>query len=92
MRRTGEGSKDLVDLVIGLEGVPQRPIQIHLVDVVAPLLASDDVAGRDQIADDAVRGALTDTDPPRDLCETNLGILHDAQQYVGVVREEGPRR
>ena len=76
----------------GLERVTQRSIEEHFVDVVASVASACDVTGVDEVLDDAVHRSFADADEAGDLGEAYLGVLSDADQDVGVVRQERPRR
>ncbi len=61
-----------------------------LVVVAAAIALTRDVAGGDEIADDAVRGSFGDPDPFADLAQAGALVIHDAEQYLSVVGEKRP--
>ena len=85
-----EGAENVDDLVAGFERMTQGPVEADLVDVVTAALGQVDVAGFDEVVDDAVNGAFTDTDFAGDLGESNFGVLSDADHDVGVVGQKRP--
>ena len=89
-RAVGEGTEHVSDLVAGLEWVPQWSIEEDFVHVVVPVAGACDVAGIDEVLDDAVHGSFADADEAGDLGEAYLGVLGDADQDVGVVCQERP--
>ena len=50
-----------------------------------------DVAGFDQVGDDALSRSLGDSDPVGDVTESRVRVALDAKKNLGVVREEPPR-
>jgi hypothetical protein len=86
-----EGSENIDDLVAGVEWVAERLVEADFVDIVAAAFGELDVAGLDEVVDDAVSGAFADADLSGDLGQANFGILGDADQNVGVVGQKRPR-
>jgi hypothetical protein len=86
-----EGSENVDDLVAGVEWVAERLVEADFVDIVAAAFGELDVAGLDEVVDDAVSGAFADADLSGDLGQANFGILGDADQNVGVVGQKRPR-
>ena len=63
------------------------------VDAVAVASSGTDgfhVAGFDEVGEDALGCALSDTDVLGDVAEPDIGCLGKAQENLGVVGEEGP--
>ncbi len=59
--------------------------------VVAPAVPRPrDVPGVDELVDDAVRRAFSDSDPLADLAEPDTGIFGDAEKDAGMVGEKRP--
>ena len=50
-----------------------------------------DVAGFDEVGDDALGGSLGDTNALGDVTESRVRVAMDAEEDLGVVREEPPR-
>ena len=51
---------------------------------------AQDVALLDQLGEDFVGASLSDADRSGNIAQADAGILRDAKQDVGVVREEVP--
>ena len=49
-----------------------------------------DVAGVDQVGDDALGGSLGDSHALRDVTESRVRVVMEAEKDLGVVREEPP--
>lgn len=49
-----------------------------------------DVAVVHEFREDPLRGPLGDTDTLGDVPEPDFGVLGEAEEHLGVVREEGP--
>ena len=49
-----------------------------------------DVAGVDQVGDDALGGSLGDSNALRDVTESRVRVVMEAEKDLGVVREEPP--
>ena len=65
---------------------------MDLVAVASPFTASLDVSRGLQLGDDALDGSLRDPDSPRHVAHAGIRSLDEAEQDVGVIREEGPGR
>ena len=87
-----EEVEELADLVIALCGVPHLHPWVERVAAAASDALPRYVAALDQIADDALDGALRDPDLGGDVPQPNLRVARDAEQDLCVVREEPPRR
>jgi hypothetical protein len=68
----------------------QREVRLDLIAVAAAVFVLDDVSGRGQVRDDAVRAALGDTHGGGDVPQPRTRILRDAQQHPGVIGQEAP--
>ncbi len=77
--------------MVRFERMSKWSVEANLVDVVAALLVADDISGFHQISDDAVDGSLSDSHETADVHETDLRVLRDTEQHVGMVGEECPR-
>jgi hypothetical protein len=71
-------------------GLGQREMRLDLVAVAAAVFLLDDVSGRGQVGDDAVRAALGNAQAGRDVPQPRARVAGDAQQHPGVVGEETP--
>jgi hypothetical protein len=60
------------------------------VAVAAPDALGLHVAGFDELGEDALGRAFGDADTLGHVAQPDLGVLGDAQENLGVVREEGP--
>ena len=58
--------------------------------VSAPLLLDVDVAALQEVSDDALNGALSDTDLLGHLPQSHVRIPGDAEEHMGVVAEKSP--
>ena len=58
----------------------QREVRLDLIAVAAAVFVLDDVSGRGQVRDDAVRAALGDTQGGGDVPQPRTRILGNAQQ------------
>jgi hypothetical protein len=85
-----EEPKELADVVTLLGGVAHGDVGVDAVVVASPDAFAFDVAGFDQVGDDALCGALGDADHLGDVAEPDVGVALDAEQHLGVVREEPP--
>jgi hypothetical protein len=76
--------------VADLSHVPHRVLAVHRVVVATADPAAFEVAGLDQLGDDPLHGAFGDSDRVGDVPEPHVGIVGEAEQHLGVVREERP--
>lgn len=60
--------------------------------VTTPVLVLDDVAGFDQVGDDAEGAAFGDVDHGGDVTQAHAGVVRDADEDPGMVGEEAPLR
>jgi hypothetical protein len=86
-----EESQEFADLVPLLSGVAHGGVNVDAVAVSAADSFAFDVAGFDQVGDDALGRSLGDSDPLGDVTESRVWIALDAKKNLGVVREEPPR-
>jgi hypothetical protein len=70
------------------EGMTQRQVGLHLVDVSPTNSLADDVAVLDQLGDDPMGASFRHPHGLGDVAQTNAGVVRDAQQDLRVVREE----
>jgi hypothetical protein len=92
--RVGESQQfeQFADLVLALSLVAHRNLSVDDVSVAAADLLGGEVSGFQEVADDALDGALGDSNHLRDLSYQYVRVAGDAEQHLGVVREESPRR
>ena len=89
-RAAREHRQQVADLLIARDGVGQRQLRAQRVVVApAPALARE-VAVGDELADDAVRGALGDPHQVADVAQADAGVAGDAKQDLRVASEERP--
>jgi hypothetical protein len=65
-------------------------VGLDLVTVAAAVFLPDGVAGRGQVADDAVGAALGDAHRGRDVAQPHARVMGDAQQDPAVLGQEAP--
>jgi hypothetical protein len=75
-------------LCLRREGVMQRKLGIHLVDVSPATSLANDVAVLDQLGDDPMGASLRDPHRLGDITQANAGVVRDAEQDLSVVRQE----
>ena len=74
----------------GLGGVAHADVGVDAVAVSTADPFALDIAGCDQVGDDALGGTLGDSDAHRDVTEPGVRVSVDAEKDLGVVREEPP--
>ncbi len=70
--------------------VAERSIRVQLVMIAAALALAREVASFVEIGDDALHGPLGDPDSGCDFTQSNLRLLRDANQNVGVIAQKRP--
>jgi len=70
--------------------VAERSIRVQLVMIAAALALAREVASFFEIGDDALHGPLGDPDSGCDFTQSNLRLLRDANQNVGVIAQKHP--
>src|SRR4029453_18347939 len=83
-----EESQEFADLVALLGGVAHGGVGIDAVAVSAADPFALDVAGFDQVGDNALGRSLCDADPLRHVTESRVLVALEAEKHLGVVREE----
>jgi hypothetical protein len=83
--------QELTDLVAVLGRVPHCDVRVDAVTVATADPLALDVPGVDQVGDDALSGSLGDTHMLSDVTQPGVRITVEAEQNLGVVREEPPR-
>ena len=81
----------MADLVAVLGGVTHGYVGSDAVAVSTADPFALDVAGFDQVGDDALGGSLGDSNALGDVTESRVRVAVDAEEDLGVVREEPPR-
>ncbi len=89
-RENADCLEQFADLVILFERMAKRELGVDLVVVPAADARAGDVAGSDEVGDDVLGRAKRDADLVRDVLDPDAGISGDADERVGVVREERP--
>ncbi len=76
-----------------LGGVSQhRRFSVDQVAVAAAVPLPLDIAGLDQVGQDALRRSEGDADRVSDVTQANIGVAGDAEQHLRVVGDELPAR
>lgn len=75
---------------VRLQRMPQRTVQLHLVAVPPALALLFDHTGCLQFRQDALHRALGDSHLRGKVADAEGGIVHEADDDVGVVGQEGP--
>ena len=78
--------------MVHLGRVPHRVLAVDHVGVTAADSARRHVAAGNEVRDDPLARALGDPDALGHVPETNLGVLRQTEENLGVVREERPGR
>ena len=73
-----------------LGGVPHGDVGVDAVVVSTADPFALDVAGLDEVGDDALGGSFGDSDTLGDVTESRVGIAAEAEKDLGVVGEEPP--
>lgn len=74
----------------GFEGMAQRLIEIDFVDVSSTFFDDAQVSGGLEIVHNSMNRTFADSDQIGHFAQADVGLLGDADEYVGVVREERP--
>jgi hypothetical protein len=88
----GQQGQDFADRALMPVRFRQRQVRLDVVAIAAAVLLLDDIAGLDQVRDDAERAALGDVQAGRDVTQAHPGVVSHAQQDPGVIGQEGPAR
>jgi hypothetical protein len=72
------------------EGVSEGSLGVDCVAVSSAVFFAGDDFGLFELGDDALDGALGDSDLNRDVAQASFGISQEADEDVGVVRKERP--
>jgi hypothetical protein len=75
-----------------VERVAETGVVVDLVSVAAALLRPRQEPVVNEVGDDLLGGALTDSHASRHLADPDRGLSGDAKKHVAVVREQGPLR
>ena len=87
-----EHREDFPDPVAVLDRVPHWPVRPDSVEVSPAIADPVEVAGGDEVADDALGGPLSDPDPFGHVTQADAWIAGNADQGVRVVGQERPLR
>jgi len=68
----------------------QRFIEMDFVHVVTAFFCHREIAGVRQLMHDAVYGSLSNTYELSNFSKTNIGLLSNADENVGMVGKKGP--
>jgi hypothetical protein len=63
---------------------------LYLIAIPTTILLLEDVAGFIQIIDDSVRASFGNTERLRDVAQSDVRVVGDAQERTTVVGKEGP--
>lgn len=79
--------------MVGLGGVTHSDVAVDRVVTAAAVSFAFDVAGLDEVGDDALGCSFGDSDGVGDVPEAGLGVARDAEEHLSMVGEEvpGPR-
>lgn len=72
--------------------MPHRVLTVDLVAVSTPYPLAREEAGFDEVRDDPLDGSFGDPDVLSHVAKANVRVLRDAEQDLGVVRDERPAR
>lgn len=76
--------------MVELGGVAHGAFAVDGVAVAASLAGCLDVAGLDEVGEDALGCAFGDADVLGDVAESDVGGVGEAEEDLGVVGEKGP--
>jgi len=82
--------EERADLESALSGVPHRVLTVDLVPISTPHTLARDETRLDEVGDDPLHRSLSDPDVLGDVAQAHVRILGDAEQDLGVVRDERP--
>jgi len=85
-----EQGEELTDVVARLRGVTHLDTAIDHVATPPPHSLPLQKSGLDEVGDDPLNGTLRDPDHLRDVTQPHVGVTRDAEQHLGVVRDEPP--
>ena len=83
--------QEFADLMAVLGGVTHGDVGVDAVVVSTSDAFAFDVAGFHQFGDDALGGPFGDSNRLGDVTEPCVGVAVEAEEDLGVVREEPPR-
>lgn len=87
-----QGFEHLAHGVVGFNRVPQWTAEINCIGVPPPIFRLQYVTGRDQVADDSMRGPLADPDTLCDLGDSYIRVLGNANENMTVICQKRPLR
>ena len=77
-------------MVAELRRMAHGAVPVNRVVVASTDARALDVASLDEIGEDALRRSLCDADDLCDVAQADVGVLGQAEQHLGVVRDERP--
>ena len=72
-------------MIAGLGGVPHLDFTVELIVIAAADLYAIEVAGLDEVSDDARCRSFSDSNVLSDLAHSHVRVAGDAQQYLCVI-------
>ena len=88
---SGQKIKDVADRPFSGGGFGNREMRLDLVPVSPAFLRLDQVTGRGEVGHDPVGSTLRDAQGLRNVANTDLWIIGDAEQSLSVIGQEVPR-
>jgi hypothetical protein len=85
-----EEVEQAADLLAELGNVAHRLLTVDRVLVTSTDTGALDISSVDEIGHDSLRRPLGDPDVLGDVAKTNTRVSREAEEYLGVVREERP--
>jgi hypothetical protein len=85
-----EQVEERADLMAALSWVSHRMPPLDLVAVSSPHSLAPQEAGFNEVGHDPLDGALGDSDVLGHVAKTDVRVLRDAEQDLGVIRDERP--
>jgi hypothetical protein len=89
--REGQEIEKVADRLVLLGRVAHLRVSINRVVVAPADLLALDKACLDKVGDDSLGGTFSDSDPLCYVTQTHVSVTSDAEEYLGVVRDEPPR-
>ncbi len=90
-RTVFESLQDLADRVTSIEGMAKLRCSVHFVMIAAADPFDAEVATRLEFVQDPLHGTFGDADERSDVTLAQIRVPEQGQEYMCVVREEGPR-
>ena len=77
---------------MSLDGVSKGELSVDFVTIPASFSISNEISSRFELGYDPLNCTFCDTHTLRHVAHPCLRVLRKAQEHVGVVGQEGPRR